>query len=348
LPNIKDLAKAAGVSITTVSRALNGHEGVNAETRKKIMQLAEQMSYRPNAIARSLVTKRTRTLAVIFSEMSRTSAKSSFAYEMLCGINDRASELKYEILLTSTSPSKQFAISYSDLCLERNVEGAIIFGLRLSDSYLQEIVQMDRFPCVLIDIPLTGKTVGHVTTDNVQGAAKAVKHLLELGHREIAMINGHDDAAVSKMRLQGYRDALESSGLEFRPELVFNGRFTEEGGAEAMYHILLKCPGVTAIFCASDQMLLGAIRTMEKMGLSVPKSISAVGYDDIPIAEYCTPKLTTIRQDKYETGYKAAQLLIDMLEGRTVDRRVVLPNHLIVRESTRSILCVRENVSHAK
>lgn len=331
---IKDIAKAAGVSVTTVSRALNGYDDVSEKTRAKIKKLADEMMYRPNAVARSLVSKRTRTIGVIMSEMNRTGSKDAFAFELLCGINDRASELDYEILLFSTTPNKQRRKSYSDLCQERNVDGAILQGLRVTDPYLEEVLNQSRFPCVLIDIPLAGEWVGHVTSDNIDGAKQAVRHLAELGHRRIAMINGHQEAAVSKERFSGYVLALQEMNIPFDPALVYDGKFTEAGGAEAMERILDEHPDVTAVFSASDLMVLGAMQTLEKRGIALPGDISIVGYDDIEIASYCTPKLTTIRQEKYDLGYQAAQLVIDMLEGRKVAHKIVLNNRLVVRGST--------------
>jgi LacI family transcriptional regulator len=338
LTTIKDLAKLAGVSVTTISRALNDYSDVNKDTRKKIKDLARELNYHPNTVARSLVMKKTRTIGVILSEIKRSGVKDAVAFEILCGINDRASELNYDILLFNTSPKKQLSKSYNELCKERRVEGAIISGLRVNDQYLQEVAGQIDFPSVLIDIPLSGKKVGNVTTDNVRGATLAVRHLIELGHREIAMINGHDEAAVSQERLQGYRQTLEEFGIPFRPELVYNGNFSEEGGGVAVHQILHQHPDVTAIFSASDLMVLGAIRALELVGRKVPESMSIVGYDDIALASYCSPRLTTIHQDRYEMGYQAAQLLIDMLEGRTINRQFIMMNELIVRESTKSII----------
>ncbi|RED63382.1 LacI family DNA-binding transcriptional regulator [Cohnella phaseoli] len=337
MATIKDIARKAGVSVTTVSRALNGYDDVNEETRRKIKQVAADLSYSPNAVARSLVSKKTRTIGLIISDINRAGAKDAFAYEVLCGINDRAGELNYDLLLFSTNPSKQVEKSYASLCKERNVEGAILSGLRLDDPYLHEVVEQNSFPCVLIDIPITGANVAHVTSDSKIGATMAVRHLLEQGHRRIAMINGHNQASVSQDRYFGYKKAHEQFGLSADSSLVYDGGFSEDGGAEAMYQILIRNPDVTAVFCASDLMALGAMRTLEKMGRKVPEEMSVIGFDDITIASYCSPKLTTIRQDKYELGYQAAQLLIDMLEERTDNRKILLSNQLVVRESTRRL-----------
>lgn len=337
MATIKDIAKKAGVSVTTVSRALNGYDDVNEETRKKIKKVAKELSYSPNAVARSLVSKKTRTIGLIISDINRTGAKDAFAYEVLCGINDRTGELNYDLLLFSTNPSKQMEKSYTALCRERNVEGAILSGLRLDDPYLQEVIEQNAFPCVLIDIPRSGTNVAHITSDNRIGAAMAARHLLENDHRNIAIINGHDQAFVSRERLQGFEEALEEYSVMPDAKLVFNGMFSEDGGAEAMYQILIRHPEVTAVFCASDLMALGAMRTLERMGRNVPGDISVVGFDDINISAYCSPKLTTIRQDKYELGYQAAQMLIDMLENRTENRKIILNNQLVVRESTKRL-----------
>lgn len=334
MTTIKDLAKAAGVSITTISRALNGYSDVNEKTRSRIKKLAEAMSYRPNAQAQSLVLKKTNTIGVIMSGIKRSHAKDAYAFEVLCGINDRSSELNYDILLFSTNPNKQLKKTYSDLCRERNVDGAILQGLRMSDPYLKEVVNQSLFPCVLIDIPLAGEWVGHVTTDNVNGAREAVRHLFQLGHRRIAMINGYDDASVSHERLSGYMLALQEAEIPYDPALVYDGRFSEEGGMEAIYQIIEQHPEVTAVFCSSDLMALGAMRALEQIGRKIPESMSIIGYDDISIASYCSPKLTTVRQEKYDIGYQAAQLLIDMLEGRQVRHKVMLTNQLVIRDST--------------
>lgn len=334
MTTIKDLAKAAGVSITTVSRALNGYPDVSEKTRNRIKKLAKELSYQPNAQAKSLVLKKTNTIGVIMSEMKSSDGKDGFAFEVLCGINDRAGELDYDIILFSTNPNKQRKKSYSDLCRERNVDGAILQGLRMNDVYLNEVVNQSRFPCVLIDIPLEGERVGHVTSDNVNGSREAVRHLVKLGHRKIALINGYLEAAVSHERLSGYILGLQEAGISYDPSLIVDGRFTEAGGMEAMARLLERHPDITAVTCSSDLMALGAMRLMEQLGRAVPDDVAVIGYDDISIASYCSPSLTSVRQDKYQLGYQAAQLLIDMLEGREVHHKVMLPNKLIVRDST--------------
>ncbi|WP_410513501.1 LacI family DNA-binding transcriptional regulator [Paenibacillus sp. BR2-3] len=329
---IKDIAKAAGVSVTTVSRALNGYSDVNEDTRLKIRNIADQLGYSPNMAARSLISKKTKTLGLLLSNVTRDSSKDNIAYEVLCGINDRSGELDYDLVLFSTTPQKQRVKSYKTLCQERGVDGVIIMGIRLDDPYLTEIVSSD-IPCVLIDITLQGPNVGYVTSDNTNGALTAVTHLLESGHRHIAMINGHTQADVSLLRLEGYRQALENYGIPFDESLVVDGLFSEHGGKEAAFKILSSRPDVTAFFCASDLMALGALQSVKESGKLVPEDISIIGFDNIDLTAYCTPALTTIHQHKYELGYHAAQILIDLLETQQAIHHIMLATELIQRDS---------------
>ncbi|SFS57182.1 LacI family DNA-binding transcriptional regulator [Paenibacillus sp. BC26] len=338
MATIKDIARMAGVSTTTVSRALNGYDDVSQDTKRRIHEIAEELDYSPNAVARSLVSSKTRTIGVIFSGLKYTGGKDNLAFEILCGINDRANEMNYDILLFSTSPSKQRIKSYYNLCKERNVDGAIIFGLKVDDPYLEEVIKKSNFPCVLIDIPFSNEILGNVTTDNIEGVRLAIHHLMEWGHTNIAMINGYAEAHVSEQRLRGFKKALMERELPFHASKIFDGQFSEEGGEQAMMRILDEHPGVTAVFCSSDLMALGAMRALEKRGRKVPDSVSVVGYDDIILSSYCSPKLTTVHQNKYEMGWASAKLLIEMLEGTDIDHNVVLKNELIVRESTKRLL----------
>jgi len=334
---IKDIAKEAKVSVTTVSRALNGYSDVNEETRKRIMEVAKRLNYSPNTLARSLVMKKSKTIGLLVSNLTREGTKDNFTYEVLCGINDAVSRFEYDLIFFSTTSSKQSEKTYTQLCRERRVEGVIIMGIKTNDPYLQEVVESD-IPCVLIDIPIVSKTVGNVTTDNLLGAKEAVKHLLKLNHRTIGMINGHNEAFVSQERLKGYKEALAEFGISYNEDLVENGQFTEEDAYKAAVRLLSKHPEMTALFCASDIMALGVIQAAKDLGKNLPVDLSIVGYDDIILSSYVTPSLTTIRQNKYLLGEEAAKLLIDMLDGKTKPYSKVLDTELVIRNSTTACL----------
>lgn len=220
-----------------------------------------------------------------------------------------------------------------ELCTRRQLDGVLLMGVRTDDRYLQEVLDAS-VPCMLIDVPLVSKTCGHVMVDNVRGARMAVQHLVDLGHRRIGMINGHQQAYVSFDRLKGYRQALEENGLTFDPDQVFDGNFEEDSGIEGVSRLLSRFPDMTALFCASDMMAVGAIRALHQWGKRVPDDVAVVGYDDIDLVRYIQPPLTTIHQPRYQMGTKASELLIHLLSGGKGET-VVLEPQLIVRESTK-------------
>ncbi|WP_044894020.1 LacI family DNA-binding transcriptional regulator [Bacillus alveayuensis] len=333
MTTIKDIAKVAGVSVTTVSRALNGYSDVNENTRQKIIEVAKQLNYIPNTIARSLVMNKSKTIGLLVSGLKRESSKDNFTFEVLAGVNQYVGETDYDMILFSTNSTKQREKTYTQLCRERRVDGAILQGIRIDDPYLQEVVESD-IPCVLIDIPIKSETVGYVTTDNVLGAKKAVQHLLELGHKHIGMINGHEFAFVSVKRLEGYKQALLEAGLPFYEDWVVNGAFEEERAEREALALFTKYPEITAVFCASDLMALGAIKAVKKLGKRVPEDIAVIGHDDIFLASYSTPPLSTVAQNVFAMGYEAAKLLIQMLEGKAESHVKILKTELKIREST--------------
>ena len=332
MTTIKDISKVAGVSVTTVSRALNGYSDVNEETRKKIIEVAKQLNYSPNTLARGLVMKRSQTIGLLVSGMNRESVKDNLTFQVLSGINECVSVRDYDLILFNTDSSRQREKTYTQLCRERKVDGVIIQGIKLDDPYLKEVMESD-IPCVLVDIPVETNTVGYVTTDNVLGAKKAVEHLIELGHQNIAMVNGSNQAFVSKQRLKGYEKALKENGIKAQRNWIVDGEFKEEKAKEVILSLLSSSPEISAIFCASDLMALGALKACQQQGLVVPNDISIIGYDDILLASYVTPPLTTINQDMFEMGYEAADLLVNMLEGKAKKRHRILETKLVQRES---------------
>ncbi|MCQ6267930.1 LacI family transcriptional regulator [Fictibacillus sp. WQ 8-8] len=337
MTTIKDIAKRVGLSITTVSRALNDYYDVSEKTKQRVKQAARDLNYSPNSIARSLVMKKTRTIGLLVSEMFREGVKDNFTYEVLCGINDCSGQHDYDLVLFSTSSAKQKVKTYAQVCRERRVDGVIISGIKTNDTYLKEVVTSD-IPCVLIDIPIRSDKVGFITTDSVLGAKTAVEYLIELGHKNIGFMNGHDFAFVSKNRLEGYSQALLENEIIVRSEWIANGAFSEVIAEEKALQMLQNHPEITAIFCASDLMALGVIRAAKKLNLQMPDELSIIGYDDIVLASYVTPALTTISQDKYQMGYQAAEMLISILENQVEPHQRVLNSKLVIRESTASIL----------
>lgn len=333
MTTIKDIARVAGVSVTTVSRALNGYFDVNEKTKQKILAVAKELDYSPNTLARGLVMKKSKTIGLLVSGMSKENVKDNFTFEVLCGINETASTLGYDLILFNTNTTKQREKTYAQLCRERRVDGAIVQGIRKDDPYLKEILESD-IPCVLIDIPFETDSVGYVTTDNIQGAKKAIEHLIQQGRKNIGMVNGHQGAYVSEERLKGYKEKLTEYNLPIREEWIIDGGFEEAKSESRTYTLLKQHKEIDALFCASDVMALGALKACKRIGKAVPDDISIVGYDNITLASYTNPPLTTIGQEIYNIGAEAADLLINMLEGTSTNMRRYVDTQLVVREST--------------
>lgn len=333
LATIKDISQKTGFSITTVSRALNGYSDVSDSTRKLIKEAAETLNYSPNGLARGLVMKETKTLGLLVSGMTYKNIDNNFVFEVLCGINDSAANSDYDLILFSTNTAKQKMKTYTQLCRERKVDGVILQGVKTDDPYLQEVLDSD-IPCVLIDIPIHSEYVGFVSTNHKQSAQAAVEHLIGLGHRQIAMVNGYPEAFVSKERYEGYSDAMRNAGLSLKPEWIVNGNFTEEEAQQQASELLKAYPEITAIFCASDMMALGVMKAANEQGISIPDELSIVGFDDIPTAAYFQPPLTTIGQNMYQLGHEAANLLMGMLKSEDSPKFNILQNELVLRSST--------------
>ncbi|WP_409296694.1 LacI family DNA-binding transcriptional regulator [Peribacillus sp. SCS-26] len=336
MTTIKDIARVAGVSVTTVSRALNGYSDVNEKTREKIIKVSKELNYSPNTLARSLVMKKSRTIGLLVSGMEKSSIKDNFTFQVLAGVNEFIAESEYDLVLFSTTSTKQREKTYSQLCKERRVDGVIIQGIRTDDPYLHEVVE-SNIPCMLIDIPIVTDTVGYITTDNVEGARMACGHLIGLGHRNIAMVNGHDFAFVSKERLEGFAAAMAEAGISINHEWLINGEFNEDTAEERAFALLKEHPEITAVFCASDLMALGVIKAAKRLGIDVPSQLSVIGYDDILLASYVTPSLTTISQNIFQMGYEAVKHLVDTLEGEVEPKVISLKAELKVRETTSSV-----------
>lgn len=328
---LRDVARVSGFSVTTVSRALNGHSDVNEETRRRIVETARQLNYVPNRVAQQLVTRKAN--AVGLYSLDRESFLNQFITLMIGGMMDEATNHDFNLMLFSTQRLKtaQEAISQ---CRQRGLGGVVISGLRTDEPWLDELNQAD-FPIVLVDVPVQGPRATYVSVNNVLGARRAVDHLVSLGHRTIGMINGHSAAWVSHQRLMGYQEALRAHGLEVRDSYVYEGDFSKESGRRGAEHLLKANPEITALFAASDLMAVGAVEQLQAMGFSVPDHVSVVGFDDQDFAIHVSPQLTTIRQDMYTFGRLAVRELITMINDTAyIPKHVDLPCVLVQRGST--------------
>jgi DNA-binding LacI/PurR family transcriptional regulator len=326
---IYDVARHVGVSIATVSRALNGTGQIAPDTREQIDDAVRALGYKPNTLARSLVTRSTQTIALLLPDIT-----NPFYPGLVKGVQDCAHRNGYMVLLCTAEGDPDGEESYLSMLRSRQVDGALVDGLRLSKARIGAFVD-DGFPIVSLDRDIDSAVVPLVQVDNRRGARLATEHLLELGHRRIGHVLGVERLRITSDRRQGYEDALSAAGLAVDPDLVVGGAYTEEGGREAIDRLLDIAPDVTAVFAANDLSAIGVLNGLVDRGVAVPDEFSVVGFDDLRIASYVSPKLTTIHQPADEIGTRAAQVLIDLLQGRRRrQRRIMLEPTLVVRESS--------------
>jgi DNA-binding LacI/PurR family transcriptional regulator len=327
---------------------LNGHSGVSAEVRERVLALANELDYTPNAAARTLVLQHSRLLAVVIRTGDHREFQHPFYQVILDGIKRKAIEFGYDILILSHE-----GIEYGDdstffvtRARRHQVEGAILMGIR--DPDLESFTKF-KIPAMTIDFEPPKKVeglYGEVRSDNVAGAEMAVTHLHSLGRRRIAHIAGllHTSAGVG--RLDGYRIALEHLDLPYRDEYVAEANYRYDhgsyrAGCAAMQKPLALPEPPDAVFAASDMSALGAMRALRELGRHVPDDVAIVGYDDILFASISSPTLTTVRQDKDRIGESACAALIELIEGRaTTLPPIVYPVELIVRESCGGVVGV--------
>jgi LacI family transcriptional regulator len=326
---IRDIAKMAKVSHMTVSRALNNDPRVREETKKRILDLVNKLNYRPNARARSFVTKKSNLIGLVVSDISNL-----FYAELARGIEDKAHEEGYNVIFCSTDNKPERMEIYVNLMLDAGVDGFIFASVRLHEPVVQRLIA-ERFPLVLVNRKLRGEAYNYVVLNNIQGAYESTEHLINLGYRRIAIITGNSNLSTGLDRLKGYNQALRDYHIEFDENYVIQGPFTRETGYEGAKRLLTMKDKPEAIFGGNDYIAMGVIDAVEELGVHIPGDIGLVGFDDTEFASNQRIKLTTVSQRKYEMGNLGVQILIDYIERKETDyiHKVILEPRLIVRES---------------
>ncbi len=328
-PTSADVAALAGVSRTTVSFVLNGRDvSISPATRERVIQAARQLGYHPHASARQLVGGRSHTLGLVFRQTAEQVAGDAFLAENLRGLTTAARTGGFRIIVEAHDAGDG---PYADLLRTGRCDGLAVSGPRIDDRELVTLTR-DGFPIVLQG-SLPGVAVPSVDVDNLAGAQGAVEHLLSLGHRRIGCITNAPLAyTAARERLGGYQTALAAAGIEADAAWVAEGGFDAPSGHRAMEQLLGQ--DLDAVFVASDVVALGAIGAARAAGLRVPDDLSIVGFDDIPLAAFFDPPLTTVRLPAYELGHAVGVALLDRIASATLPGRTLLPTELVVRAST--------------
>lgn len=330
--NIRDIAKLAGVSVATVSRALTKPEVVRPATIEKVKRTIAALDYSPNAVASSLRRQRSDNIIVVVPNIH-----NPFYSGIVQGIENIAHDNGYKILLGETQDNQERLDRYTAMIASRGADGLILLGSLLPTVVRESIGggKESPVPLVLACERFDGLLSPSVEIDNVAASRLATEHLLGQGHQRIGTISGPAANTLSVDRLQGYRAALRKSQIRFDRQLVVEGDFSIRSGYQAMLQLLALNPPPSAVVCANDEMAIGAQKAARELGLDMPEDLAVVGFDDIRFAQYAVPPLTTIAQPTIEIGETAMRLMIRVLTSSVAPgERVVLPHELIVREST--------------
>lgn len=330
--NIKMIAEMAGVSVSTVSKIMNNYTDVSEKTKQRVLEIIEQTGYSPSNSAKTLATKKSSLIGVIFAGELNVDFTHPFFVEVLNSFKKQMGVLGYDLIFFS---NEKFISGgdYFSRCLHFNVDGCVIISGENMESAIREL-DMSSIPCIGVDLELKGKKSGYLMSDNYQISSKVVEHFYLLGYRELGFIGSTADSAISKLREAGYLKAIEGFGLPLNEKWIVHGEdFFESSGYEAMQKLIQSGPLPRAIFAASDLLALGAIRALKEHGLQVPQDVAIVGCDDIEACQYTSPRLTTVRQNKKRLGILAAHMLFDLINNQSEGGSFVVEPSLIVRES---------------
>lgn len=331
--SISDIARAAGVSHPTVSRALRDSPLISAEVRERIQRLAQEMGYTPNAIAQSLQMRRSNIIGLVVPSMS-----DPFFGDVVKGVEEVAHAAKMSVLLSASSNDPDQEMSTIETLHRRRVDGILAGASLISDKYQRRLNHI-KVPTVLINSQAESfyPSLYWVSVDDRKGAKLAVEHLLTLGHRKIGYLGVSSRPRSNQSRLESYQNTLKAAGITRAEPVVVAASMNASPEEDlTVGHKLLPQlldAGVTAVFCYNDMVAVGLLHACRERGIAVPQELSVVGYDDIPIAGYVAPTLTTIHQPKARMGMLAAKMLLDLLNARPVRNHTLAPT-LIIRAST--------------
>ena len=330
--SIKDVADIAGVSVATVSRTLAKPEKVAPATREKVMEAVQASGYVANVLASNFRRRKSQTIIVLVPDIA-----NPFYSRIIQEIELLARERRYQILLGETQQDLELEQAYGDLALQRMADGIISLGMHIPFRYRKSRKSPDpKWPPLVMACEYSGElAVPTIAIDNCKAAEDATQHLLDLGHRELAFIGGPRDFPLSIDRLKGFRAALSRAKIKPNKGFTLSGEFSLEFGAHAARTLLSQSKRPSAILCASDELAMGAMHAAHQLGLNVPGELSVIGFDDIEVAAYTNPPLTTVRQPMAELGRRAMKILLATLNNEPVpEARILLPHELIVRGST--------------
>jgi len=335
---IKDVAKLAKVNPSTVSRVIANNPRISEKTKLVVREAMEQLGYHPNLNARSLVNKNTQTIGIIMPSSAEKAFQNPFFAEVLRGISSKANQQKYAIYMSTGATEEETFRGVVNMVQGRRVDGVILLYSRVNDS-IMNFLQEENFPFVVIGKPLVHpELVNHVDNDNQTAAADITNYLIELGHRNIAFVGGSLELVVTIDRLEGYKQALQEAGIPIRQEYLVQEEFLKEGGQEAVAELVSLPEPPTAIVAADDIMAFGVLSNLHERGIRVPEDLSVVSFNNLMLAEFSRPSLTSMEIHIFQLGLEAVQCLVERIrEPELPAKRIIVPHKLIFRDSCQKV-----------
>lgn len=331
MATIYQVAEHAGVSLSTVSRVLNGRTTVNPKMREKVEAAMRELNYRPSSVARSLATNRSDSVGVLVSELD-----TPFFGEMMQAIEATLREANKHVIITVGHNDQAQEVDAVDFLISRNCDALIMHSEGMTDEQLWAVNQ-EKLPIALINRELTGLDEGCFGLDNEQGGYLATKYLIDKGHTRIGYISGPKRKNDAMERLAGHKRALAEANLSVEDSLIYEGNYKEENGRDGLISIHQRHPNMTALVCANDWMASGAMSCARDLGLSLPDDLSIVGFDDVVFAHHVYPKLTTVSNPVYKMGEMAAKSILNRVYGEKHRLQFQYEAELIERDSVRDL-----------
>jgi len=332
MPTIKDVAKHVGVSTATVSHVINKTRFVSDEIKEKVLQTIRDLNYQPNAIARSLVKRKTHTIGIIISDIL-----NPFYTAIVRGIEDVTYKSGYSVMLCKRTKNVEKEILYIQVLMEKRIDG-LVLSTAFQDGVHPLLSQLKGIPLVSIVRKMKGFNPDAVFGDNVGGAYQAIEHFIQLGHRRIGIISGPLGLSSGAERREGYEKALESHRIPIEEHWIKTGDFKKESGYFLTKKLLEEKVPPTALLVVNNQMTIGALNALKELGVRVPEDLSLISFDDMEWCSFMNSPLTTIEQSPYLMGKTAGEMLLQKINHkRSQPKKVVIPSHLIIRNSTAEV-----------
>lgn len=330
---IKEVAKKAGVSPSTVSRVIANHPRISEETSNRVREIMNELGYHPNMMAKSLVSKTTRTIGVVLPRPAEELLLNFFFYELIRGVLAQLTRSGYDLLMAGGTNEQEELETVTRLVRSGRVDGLLLLYSRASDPVIH-LLRKEKVPFVLLGRSLDYEDVPSVDNDNVQAAYDATKHLIAQGQRRIGFVSGPTKLAMTQDRMAGYTKALSEAGLPFKEGWVVEGEFLLESGYRAMASIMSQPEPPTALVIIDDVVAFGVLKGLTELGYRIPQDVAIVSFNNIALTELTMPPITSVDVGTYQLGYTASQMVLRMIQQVEITARQIIPHRLVVRESS--------------